>query len=134
MKRQSEQTIKIERPLKLDDFEAVIVNALEGNSKKWAKVKAKDFLSQVPESNEFFLGPNERIAHALFMHPRQSLPVYHTKTGKQIGYVNKKSMKDALVMASLLYPEQWERFTLNEQTPEDMDIFFQLAALGEVKH
>jgi hypothetical protein len=137
----TELEITVSQRLTLEHFESVIVGALESKVKghyptrKWALVKQKEFLAQLPKRTNFFLGDNERIAFELFNDPELVLPVYSkTEPNKQIGYVNGISVAQAYKILSSMYVSSWERFQLHEETAEDLDILFQLAALGEVRH
>lgn len=126
--------ITIQQELSVENFESVIVGALEGGSRKWAFVDQKNFVKSLPKTAKFFLGDNERIAHALFTNPSLRLPVYDAKDPeRQEGYVTQGSMRRAFELVSSLYPTVWNRFQQGEHTPADTDIFFQIAALGEVR-
>ena len=118
-----------------ENFESVIVGALEGGSKQWAHVDQASFLKDLPRTAKFFLGDNERISYALYSNPELRLPVYDALAPqKQIGYITQASMKRSFELAATLYPQTWNRFAEAEHTEEDIDILFQLASLGEVTH
>lgn len=133
MTEDRDMKVTILQEISLDNFDSVIVGALEGTSKKWAHVKQSEFVKDLPRTAKFFLGDNERIAYALYTNPELKLPVYEAENpDRQIGYVNQTSMRRAFELAAALYPQTWNRFIEAEHTDSDIDIFFQLASLGEV--
>ena len=121
----------------LDQFEAVIIGALEGGSNYWYKIYNEDYKDQLGPRNPNKPALSERIAFALYTDPKFKLPVYDVELeeggdGELLGNVTQESMYRAFELAEKDYSEIYERVISGQEDASDADVIFQLATMGEI--
>ena len=118
--------INIPIEVTLEDFEAVIITALEGGSNYWYYIPDQDE-PPVIEGKTY----DESIAHALYNDLNYALLInYVENPDEQLGIVNHQSMIDAFSNKKHLYSVV--NIIKGDYDAEDADILFQLATLGEL--
>lgn len=122
---------KIEKQeITYEQFERLIVEALELGSSYWAIVDIKG-LNFPAEYEDLTL--TEKIARVIW-YQNANIPIYHAVDDELLGRVNMGSVKTAYQSLAKLYPLSYSRIINGSFTEEDSDIFFQIAVLGFLRY
>lgn len=119
----------------LEEFDNVIITALEGGSNYWYQLYTDEYRDQLVPKTEKRPALSERISQSLYTNPKFELKVYDVENPDDLlGTVTQASMFKAFQIAEKDYFFVWKHITENTEDFDatDADIVFQLATMGKV--
>jgi hypothetical protein len=112
-----------------DDFENIIVGALEGGSNYWYCLG-----DNLPPKDSDRTPLSTRIATKLFTDPDYKLPIHDIEDpeGEPLGYITQQSMLDAYGIVAEKWPSHFSDMIGDNHDACTADVFFQVAVMGDI--
>lgn len=124
-----EVTLTTKIQITRDDFESIIVTALEGGSNYWYSLG-----EGIPPKDENNTPLSVRIANKLFDDPEYKLAVHdiEDEEGEPLGYISQQSLLDAYGIIAQKWPHHFSDMTSDDYDAITADVFFQVAVMGDI--
>ncbi len=126
-----EITITTKVQITQDDFENIIVTALEGGSNYWYSLG-----EGIPPKDNKGTPLAVRIAERIFNDSNYKLPIHdiEDEEGEPLGYLSQQSLLDAYGIISEKWPTHFHNMTSEDgdYDAETADVFFQVAVMGDI--
>jgi hypothetical protein len=125
------EPIKVTIPTELtyEDFENLIVGAIEGGSNYWALIRTSELPMEIRNT---YKGEPASVKISKAIWEGHTVKVYDAEDEDESWEINREKVATGLVKMATDYPNHYNNFRSDNGDAETSDVFFQLISIGDL--